>query len=129
MTGRQHVPPDQYNRAEVSIRGLACPFAKSDPETYMSMNACRTTEGFKELRELRYVPRPQTAGPRGAKGSSHVSLGIWLTRLLQRAHMAKAHLVFPLRILPHSLEYLHVPQESKPEERGTLEDLRGKTLR
>ncbi|POS75503.1 hypothetical protein DHEL01_v206097 [Diaporthe helianthi] len=59
MSGRRHAPPDhhvqqqqQYNRDQVRERGLACPFAKSDPDTYMSIAACRTTEGFKELREL-----------------------------------------------------------------------------
>lgn len=48
----QHVAQEPYNRAEVGTRGLACPFAKSDPETYMSIDACKATEGFKEPRLL-----------------------------------------------------------------------------
>lgn len=60
--GRQHVAADQYNRAEVPTRGLACPFAKSDPEAYMSKDVCKPNEGFKEPRLLLYVqPKP----PRG----------------------------------------------------------------
>ncbi|KAK7737142.1 hypothetical protein SLS63_002933 [Diaporthe eres] len=39
-------------QAEVGTRGLACPFAKSDPGTYMSIDACKATEGFKEPRLL-----------------------------------------------------------------------------
>lgn len=58
-TGRQHVAPEQYNRAEVGTRGLACPFAKSHPELYMSIDVCKPNEGFKEPRLLLYVqPRP-----------------------------------------------------------------------
>lgn len=45
----------QYNRAEVGTCGLACPFAKSDPETYTSIEVCRLSEGFKEPRLLLYV--------------------------------------------------------------------------
>lgn len=43
---------DQYSRADVGTRGLACPFAKSDPERYMNVEACKTIEGFKEPRFL-----------------------------------------------------------------------------
>lgn len=54
-SGRQHAAQEPYNRAEVGIRGLACPFAKSDPQTYMSIDACKPHEGFKEPRLLLYV--------------------------------------------------------------------------
>lgn len=53
--GQQDVAPSKYNRAEVSTRGLACPFAQSDPEAYMNIDACRPSEGFKEPRLLLYV--------------------------------------------------------------------------
>lgn len=56
MTGRRNAQPDhqqqQYNRSQVSACGLACPFAKSDPDVYLGIGACRAVEGFKELREL-----------------------------------------------------------------------------
>jgi hypothetical protein len=55
MSRGRHHDPVQYDRVEVSINGLACPFAKSDPEMYMRHDACRATEGFKELRVLRYL--------------------------------------------------------------------------
>lgn len=42
-------------KAKVSGRGLACPFAKSDPNKYMSMDVCEPTEGFKDPRLLLYV--------------------------------------------------------------------------
>lgn len=64
MNGGLH---DQYNRAEVWTRGLACPFAKSDPDTHMSTDACKPDEGFKETRLLLYVdpgsPSRKDTGP------------------------------------------------------------------
>lgn len=91
--GRQHGAPEQFSRAEISIRGLACPFAKFDPETYMNIDACRPNDGFKEARLLLYVhPRPPVSEERRAAPpvlkTQVPSKSIWLTRLLQRAHMA-----------------------------------------
>lgn len=74
-SARQHVAQEPYNRADVGTRGLACPFAKSDPETYMSIDACKATDGFKEPRLLLYV-RP---GPPSGKG--RMPLPIMTTKL------------------------------------------------
>lgn len=52
---REHVARNLYSRAEISIHGLACPFAKSDPELYMNIDACKAVDGFKEVRLLLYV--------------------------------------------------------------------------
>lgn len=55
----QHVASNQYSRAEISNYGLSCPFAKSAPEAYMSIDTCKPNEGFKEVRLLLYAhPRP-----------------------------------------------------------------------
>lgn len=64
MTGsRKHVAPDRYSKAEVATRGLACPFANSDRDAYMSIDVCKPTEGFKEARLLLYVqPKPTQKG-------------------------------------------------------------------
>lgn len=56
--GRRHhhaAHRDQYTKAEVAARGLACPFAKSSPEAYATVDVCRPDEGFKETRLLLYV--------------------------------------------------------------------------
>lgn len=56
--GRRHhhaAQRDEYSKAEVAARGLACPFAKSNPETYVNADVCRPGEGFKETRLLLYV--------------------------------------------------------------------------
>lgn len=53
--GEEHVDPQRYKRADVDTPGLACPFAKSDPERYMNIDVCRVLEGFKEPRLLLYV--------------------------------------------------------------------------
>ncbi|KAL1852524.1 hypothetical protein Daus18300_012122 [Diaporthe australafricana] len=53
MNGGQHVPaPDQYSKGEIWSRGLACPFAKSDPQKYMNIGACKPTGGFTEISRL-----------------------------------------------------------------------------
>lgn len=50
----QHVASNQYSRADISLHGLSCPFAKS-----ARIDTCKPVEGFKEVRLLLYAhPRP-----------------------------------------------------------------------
>lgn len=89
---------DPYSKAEVAIRGLACPFVQAGSEAHMSTDGCKPGEGFKETRLLLYADTRPPA----------TELRSQLTMVLQGTHMAEAHPVLPLRFLPEALERVQV---------------------